>query len=105
MDSSSLAKSSEMPAVGALYPRHFAERGYWWWKAQEINYALRPRVSTIDAFERKYGKMLSGAVFQIRRTDKTKGCDAVYGVLSFHFYNLTNTSCIFSDLLKAKTSV
>lgn len=83
MDSNSLAKSSEMPAVGALYPRTFAERGYWWWKAQEINYALRPKVTTMDAFDGKYGKMLSGAVFQIRRTDKTEGCNAIYGVLSF----------------------
>ena len=35
-----------MPAVGALYPRYFAERGYWWWKAQEIAYALRPNYET-----------------------------------------------------------
>jgi len=81
MDASSLAKTSDMPAVGALYPRKYAERGYWWWKAQEITYALRPKPETLESLHSKYGNMLGNmAAFQIRRTDKTKGCAEVYGM-------------------------
>ena len=80
MDSESLKKRNEMPAVGALYPRHFAERGYWWWKAQEIAYALRPSKQTLEVLENKFGeKLRNSAVFQVRRTDKTQGCSMVYG--------------------------
>ena len=80
MDSDSLVKSKDMPAVGALYPRKYAERGYWWWKAQEISYALRPLSDTLKAYEGKYGKETNDfAVFQVRRTDKTEGCDRIYG--------------------------
>ncbi|CAL6330950.1 unnamed protein product, partial [Bathycoccus prasinos] len=80
MASNSLQKSSGMPAVGALYPKKFSDKGYWWWKAQEIKYALRPKKQTTDVFESKY---LHGhekfAVFQIRRTDKSDGCEKTYG--------------------------
>ena len=82
MDSKSTLKSSDMPAVGALYPRQFAERGYWWWKAQEITYALRPKIETHEAVKKKFGKSLDNMiVFQIRRTDKTQGCASFYGIL------------------------
>ena len=80
MDSKSLLKSEDMPAVGALYPRAFAERGYWWWKSQEITYALRPKIETQEALQKKYGENLdSMVVFQVRRTDKTQGCASFYG--------------------------
>ena len=73
-----------MPAVGALYPREFEARGYWWWKAQEISYALRPTNATLEALADRLGRYnqteISRAVFQIRRTDKTEGCAKVYGV-------------------------
>jgi len=83
MDSKDLAKSSDMPSVGALYAEEFSHRGYWWWKSQEISYALRPRQSTLESFE-KYRKKQGWdsedvAVFQLRRTDKVRGCKAVYG--------------------------
>jgi len=85
MDSRSLVKSTEMPAVGALYPRQFSNRGYWWWKAQEVSYALRPREETLRALvtrlergERSASE--TTAVFQIRRTDKTQGCAKIYGI-------------------------
>lgn len=80
MDSISLIKSVEMPAVGALYPREFEVRGYWWWKAQEITYALRPKIETREAMKNKFGRTLKDMiVFQVRRTDKTLGCASVYG--------------------------
>lgn len=81
MDAPSLTKSSEMPAVGALYPRRYSERGYWWWKAQEITYALRPMRETLQAFHSKFENKLGNMIaFQIRRTDKTKGCAEIYGM-------------------------
>ncbi|CAL6332485.1 unnamed protein product [Bathycoccus prasinos] len=85
MDSKSLVKSAEMPAVGALYPRQFSSMGYWWWKAQEVSYALRPAAETLQALEiklerRKKNGLGPTAVFQIRRTDKTQGCAKVYGI-------------------------
>jgi len=83
MESSSIAKSTDMPAVGALFPFQFSERGYWWWKAQEITYALRPKDITLEALETKMNRhshaVTERAVFQIRRTDKTEGCNKVYG--------------------------
>lgn len=80
MDSDSLIKPKDMPAVGALYPKQFAERGYWWWKAQEISYALRPKLQTLQILENRFAEKLRNmAVFQIRRTDKTQGCSTVYG--------------------------
>ena len=80
MDSESLTKSNDMPAVGALYPSIFADRGYWWWKSQEITYALRPRLSTREALVNKFGEnLMDRVVFQVRRTDKTQGCAAFYG--------------------------
>ena len=85
MDSDSLIKTKDMPAVGALYPRRFASRGYWWWKAQEINYALRPRPETFNFLEKKFKDIPLGdiAVIQIRRTDKTRGCASIYGSALF----------------------
>jgi len=85
MDSDSLIKRKDMPAVGALYPRRFASRGYWWWKAQEITYALRPRSETFNFLEKKFKDIPLGdiAVFQIRRTDKTQGCASIYGSALF----------------------
>lgn len=81
MDAPSLTKSSEMPAVGALYPRRYSERGYWWWKAQEITYALRPMRETLQAFHSKFENKLGNMIaFQIRRTDKTQGCAEIYGM-------------------------
>lgn len=83
MDSKDLAKSTEMPATGALYPGIFKNYGYWWWKAQEISYALRPTLSTLEAFEELQGRQNwspgNVTVFQIRRTDKTEGCSKFYG--------------------------
>lgn len=79
MDSHSLLKSKDMPAVGALYPRYFAERGYWWWKAQEIAYALRPNDETLKILKEMSESKADRAVFQVRRTDKTQGCAVVYG--------------------------
>ena len=81
MDSDSLKKTKDMPAVGALYPRRFESRGYWWWKAQEITYALRPSSETSKFLEEKFKDIPLGdiAVFQIRRTDKTQGCSTIYG--------------------------
>ena len=80
MDSASLSKSADMPAVGALYPGLFKDRGYWWWKAQEIAYALRSKSGTSEILEKSFsGKLNNMAVFQIRRTDKTAGCTSVYG--------------------------
>ena len=79
MDSNSLVKAKEMPGVGALYPRIFQEKGYWWWKAQEISYALRPKRRTMAEFEKLYLVQPKYAAFQIRRTDKTQGCATVYG--------------------------
>lgn len=80
MDSASLSKSADMPAVGALYPRLFEDRGYWWWKAQEIAYALRSKSGTSEILEKSFsGKLNNMAVFQIRRTDKTEGCTSIYG--------------------------
>lgn len=95
MDSESLVKSKSMPAVGALYPKRFAERGYWWWKAQEIAYALRPKLQTLKILENKFGEKLgSTVVFQVRRTDKTQGCTTVYGM--YHqFYLCIQTSIKF----------
>ncbi|CAL6334065.1 unnamed protein product [Bathycoccus prasinos] len=87
MDSESLVKSKDMPAVGALYPKRFAERGYWWWKAQEISYALRPKLQTLKTLENMFGEKLgSMAVFQVRRTDKTHGCATVYGMYHTFIY-------------------
>ena len=84
MDSNSLMKSKDMPAVGALYPRAFADRGYWWWKSQEITYALRPKPKTQKAVKNKFDKKLGEKiVFQVRRTDKTQGCASFYGDLFF----------------------
>ena len=86
MDAPSLAKSSEMPSVGALYPRRYSERGYWWWKAQEIRYALRPLPETLQAFHSKFENKLSNMIaFQIRRTDKTQGCAEIYGMSCYAF--------------------
>ena len=79
MDSHSLLKSKDIPAVGALYPRYFAERGYWWWKAQEIAYALRPSYGTSKKLKETFDSNSSTAVFQVRRTDKTQGCAFIYG--------------------------
>jgi len=80
MDSDSLVKSKDMPAVGALFPRTFAERGYWWWKSQEITYALRPKFETQQALGIKFDNSLGNKiVFQVRRTDKTQGCASFYG--------------------------
>ena len=83
MESHSITKSTDMPAVGALFPAQFSERGYWWWKAQEITYALRPADMTTKALKKKLNRRgqadLARAVFQIRRTDKTEGCTKVYG--------------------------
>mgnify|MGYP007072305314 CR=1 FL=1 len=91
MDSDSLKKSREMPAVGALFPQDFSERGYWWWKAQEIAYALRPRSDTISYLQITHGGGPEKvAVIQVRRTDKTQGCLKVYGS-RFHFYVLVLT--------------
>ena len=83
MDSESLVKTSMSPAVGALYPKHYAKYGYWWWKAEEISYALRPTNLTLHAFElkRDWRTNESVAVLQIRRTDKTEGCTKTYGIL------------------------
>jgi len=95
MESESIAKSSEMPAVGALLPAKFSSKGYWWWKAQEISYALRPTTLTIKALEERLmrhnrtGKPT--AVFQIRRTDKTEGCSKIYGIVIYS-YLLTQQS-------------
>ena len=83
MDSHSLLKSKDMPAVGALYPRYFAERGYWWWKAQEIAYALRPNYETSKIIKEMFESKPERAVFQVRRTDKTQGCAIIYGKLLF----------------------
>ena len=81
MDSDSLVKTKDMPAVGALYPRRFESRGYWWWKAQEITYALRPMRETLQAFHSKFENKLGNMIaFQIRRTDKTQGCAEIYGM-------------------------
>ena len=85
MDSESLVKSPDMPAVGALFPKMFHEKGYWWWKSQEISYALRPTDKTLSTFKASllYEAADSRpAVFQVRRTDKTNGCTAVYGKYS-----------------------
>lgn len=80
MESTSLSKSADMPAVGALYPQLFEDRGYWWWKAQEITYALRPKFKTTEILKKRFSDKLSNmVVFQIRRTDKTEGCAFVYG--------------------------
>jgi len=85
MDSDDLKKTSEMPGAGALYPTLFKERGYWWWKAQEITYALRPTKSTVDELRKlqvQYDWDESNiTVFQVRRTDKTKGCQGTYGII------------------------
>lgn len=85
MDSDSLIKTKDMPAVGALYPRRFASRGYWWWKAQEITYALRPSFQTSKFLEERFKNVPLGdiAVFQVRRTDKTQGCASIYGIVLF----------------------
>ena len=92
MESISIAKSADMPAVGALFPAQFSKRGYWWWKAQEITYALRPTKTTLkaleDRLERHNQTELSRAVFQIRRTDKTEGCAKVYGVYTLFAINI-----------------
>ena len=89
MESASLKKSVEMPAVGALYTREFEVRGYWWWKAQEITYALRSKIKTREAMKNKFGRSFEDMiVFQVRRTDKTLGCSSVYGKSYFLF-----TSC------------
>ncbi|CAL6333957.1 fucosyltransferase [Bathycoccus prasinos] len=80
MDSISLKKTNDMPAVGALYPRAFASRGYWWWKSQEITYALRPKSPTLETLKDNFGKSIEDMiVFQVRRTDKTQGCSSIYG--------------------------
>lgn len=86
MYSDSLRKSADMPAAGALYPPLFADRGYWWWKAQEISYALRPKELTLRSFEQSRSDFLEAsiAVFQVRRTDKTEGCLKAYGIIK-HF--------------------
>jgi len=87
-----------MPAVGALYPKIFAERGYWWWKAQEISYALRPTYDTLKSVQRKYKDSLYNmAVFQLRRTDKVQGCAVVYGTVF-----LTDTLLLLCWFLKVK---
>ena len=86
MDSESLVKSPDMPAVGALFPKMFRERGYWWWKSQEISYALRPTIKTFSKFKESFfdkDTAANPAVFQLRRTDKTKGCNSVYGEQCF----------------------
>lgn len=85
MDEPSLEKApSEAPGAGLLVPRQFSSKGYWWWKAQEITYALRPKLSTLDTWRqstRSMGWTLDQqvAVFQVRRTDKTDGCAKHYG--------------------------
>ena len=98
MDSDSLIKTKDMPAVGALYPRHFAGRGYWWWKAQEITYALRPNFETSKILEEKFvGIPLDNiAVFQVRRTDKTQGCASVYGIALFVKKTTTSKNFFYS---------
>lgn len=83
MESRSLLKNGEMPAVGALYPKSFMTRGYWWWKAQEITYALRPSVTTTQMLKERvknsWKNAVKSAVIQVRRTDKTEGCSKFYG--------------------------
>jgi len=102
MESASLKKSVEMPAVGALYPREFEVRGYWWWKAQEITYALRSKIKTREAMKNKFGRSFEDMiVFQVRRTDKTLGCSAVYGKSYFSFHELPPLMQ-FKNSLKAK---
>jgi len=88
MDSNSLVKSIDMPAVGALYPRSYAKRGYWWWKSQEINYALRPKSETFEILKKKLKENAPGslAVFQVRRTDKTQGCAKIYGTFQLKLF-------------------
>ena len=86
MDSTSLRREKSMPGIGALYPIQFKKYGYWWWKAQEISYALRPSAETLLRFhekqqELKLGNFMSTAVIQVRRTDKTQGCSKIYGKL------------------------
>ncbi|CAL6335090.1 unnamed protein product [Bathycoccus prasinos] len=82
MDSDDLRKTSEMPGAGALYPKMFEVHGYWWWKAQEITYALRPKRSTLDVLMKlqiqRDWNMSNITVFQVRRTDKTDGCRKTY---------------------------
>ncbi len=93
MDSKSLTKSKDMPAVGALYPSIFADRGYWWWKSQEITYALRPMISTQEVLKDKFGKISKDrVVFQVRRTDKTRGCASFYGNFLNEFMCLNDCS-------------
>jgi len=92
MDAHDLAKSSDMPSVGALYAKSFSNRGYWWWKSQEITYSLRPRHETLESFQKHQKKFgwhsEQVAVFQIRRTDKIKGCEEVYGKIFFKLFFL-----------------
>lgn len=60
---------------GGLVPKQYAKRGYFWWKAQEITYALRPTDETLRALAQhkvglgwKPGMSVHGV--QVRRTDK-----------------------------------
>ncbi|KAK3256108.1 hypothetical protein CYMTET_34739 [Cymbomonas tetramitiformis] len=60
---------------GGLVPKQYAKRGYFWWKAQEITYALRPTEETLQALAQhkaglgwKPGMSVHGV--QVRRTDK-----------------------------------
>lgn len=101
MDSESLAKSPDIPAVGALFPKIFYNRGYWWWKAQEISYALRPTVETMNSFRtsvRVHNSVLATfAVFQIRRTDKTEGCGKIYGKYLRSLFRFEKSSYVFKE--------
>mmetsp|Transcript_41928 Transcript_41928/g.103234 ORF Transcript_41928/g.103234 Transcript_41928/m.103234 type:complete len:433 (-) Transcript_41928:216-1514(-) len=84
MDAPSLERDhAEAPGAGSLVPGgKFAAKGYWWWKAQEITYALRPKAATMEAFKahlEDIGWVEPVAAFQVRRTDKTEGCAKHYG--------------------------
>mmetsp|Transcript_21590 Transcript_21590/g.47393 ORF Transcript_21590/g.47393 Transcript_21590/m.47393 type:complete len:593 (-) Transcript_21590:346-2124(-) len=64
---------------GGLVPKQYAKRGYFWWKAQEMLYALRPTPSTVRALQehkRAIGWPADGTRvhgMQVRRTDKVEG--------------------------------
>jgi len=62
-----------------LVPKQYAEHGYFWWKAQEIAYALRPTADTKRALadhKKAIGWPADGTPvhgMQVRRTDKVEG--------------------------------
>jgi len=64
---------------GALFPKQYAKRGYFWWKAQEMMYALRPTEDTKAALKEhknRIGWSQDGTPvhgMQVRRTDKVEG--------------------------------